>query len=211
MEKILEKDIIAKKQSHISNHATEYALNISQIKDIYKNNYFEIDCTTNNREEILEDVARLLKFKIKSKRPKRPAGIVLASGEKEQRRRIGKKLCQRYGFVFVSAQDLLKDQISKNTEVGRLALSKFREGKLIEDNIINGLVQSRLTQVDCQMQGFVLEGYPKTPGQTQALKDTYLQPTMIVMLDGGKPLSGEILKELNEKHEKVLEKLGLIS
>ena len=32
------------------------------------------------------------------------------------------------------------------------------------------------------MQGFVLEGYPKTQGQVIALKDIYLQPTMIVML-----------------------------
>lgn len=89
---------------------------------------------------------------------------------------------------------MLKDQISKNTEVGRLALSKMREGKLIEDNIINGLIQARLTQVDCQMQGFVLEGYPKTHGQAIALKDTYLQPTMIVMLEGGKAVTGDILK-----------------
>ena len=50
LEKILEKDIIAKKDTHVSNHATEYALNTSQIKEIYKNNYFEIDCSQNNRE-----------------------------------------------------------------------------------------------------------------------------------------------------------------
>jgi len=52
--------------------------------------------------------------------------------------------------------DLLKEQISKNSEVGRLALSKMKTNTLIEDNIVNGLVQSRLTQVDCQLQGFVL-------------------------------------------------------
>ena len=35
---------------HVANHATEYFLNISQIKEIYKNNYFEIDCSQHNRE-----------------------------------------------------------------------------------------------------------------------------------------------------------------
>jgi adenylate kinase len=52
----------------------------------------------------------------------------------------------------------------------------------MEDNIVNGLVQSRLSQVDCQLQGFVLEGYPRTQGQIAALKDIYIQPTMIVLL-----------------------------
>jgi adenylate kinase len=61
-------------------------------------------------------------------------------------------------------------------------------------------VQSRLSQVDCQLQGFVLEGYPKTMGQVVTLKDVYLQPTMIVMLEGGKQISSEVLKYLNEKH-----------
>ena len=81
---------------------------------------------------------------------------------------------------------MLKEQISKNTEVGRLALAKIKDGKLMEDNIINGLVQSRLSQVDCQLQGFVLEGYPRTQVQTTSLNDNYLQPTMIVLLEGGK-------------------------
>lgn len=40
----------------------------------------------------------------------------------------------------------------------------------MDDNIVNGLVQSRLSQVDCQLQGFVLEGYPRTLGQVVALK-----------------------------------------
>jgi adenylate kinase family enzyme len=52
--------------------------------------------------------------------------------------------------------DLLKEQISKNTEVGRLTLAKIKDKKLMDDNIVNGLVQSRLSQVDCQLQGFVL-------------------------------------------------------
>lgn len=63
----------------------------------------------------------------------------------------------------------------------------------MDDNIVNGLVQSRLSQVDCQLQGFVLEGYPKTKDQVVALKDIYIQPTMIVLIEGGKSLSGDIL------------------
>lgn len=156
----------------------------------------------------MENIARLLRFKIKARRPKRPASILIVSGESQKRREVAKKLSKRYGFVYVSVLDLLKEQIAKNTEVGRLALSKMQRDELIEDNIINGLVQSRLSMVDCQLQGFVLEGYPQTLVQASTLKDPYIQPTMIVLFDGGKPLSTDILKELSENHDKIISKLG---
>lgn len=94
-------------------------------------------------------------------------------------------MSKRYGFVYISARELLIDQIGKSTEVGRLALEKLRQKQLIDDSVINGLVQNRLSQVDCQMQGYVLEGYPKTSGQAKALTETHLKPTLIVSLSGG--------------------------
>ncbi len=72
---------------------------------------------------------------------------------------------------------------------------------------MNGLIQSRLSQVDCQMQGFVLDGYPKTPGQVAALKDSYIQPTLIVMLEEGADQT-QVSKEINEKYQNVVIKVG---
>lgn len=51
-----------------------------------------------------------------------------------------------------------------------MVLENIRKKTLVKDTIMNGLIQSRLSQVDAQMQGFVLEGYPKTEGQVGALK-----------------------------------------
>ncbi len=102
----------------------------------------------------------------------------------------------------MSTKELLNDQIAKNTEVGRLALSHSRSGTEVDDAIINGLVQSRLSQVDCQMQGFVLEGYPKSKGQAVALKDIYLKPSLIVMFGGSD--GSDVSKELTEKYQNVI-------
>jgi adenylate kinase family enzyme len=54
------------------------------------------------------------------------------------------------------AREQLSDQIAKNTEVGRLVLDNIKRKTLVKDSIMNGLIQSRLSQVDAQMQGFVL-------------------------------------------------------
>ncbi len=48
-EKIFDKQVLNNKGSYISNHALEYNLSIKQVKQIYKNNFFEIDCNNNNR------------------------------------------------------------------------------------------------------------------------------------------------------------------
>lgn len=77
----------------------------------------------------------------------------------------------------------MSDQISKNTEVGRLVLENIKNKSLVKDAIINGLIQSRLNQVDCQLQGFVLEGYPLTEGQALVLRDAYIQPSLVVIIE----------------------------
>lgn len=54
------------------------------------------------------------------------------------------------------AREQLAEQIARSTEVGRLVLENVKHKTLVKDSIMNGLVQSRLGQVDAQMQGFVL-------------------------------------------------------
>lgn len=106
------------------------------------------------------------------------------------------------------AREQLAEQIAKNTEVGRLVLENIRRKTLVKDSIMNGLIQSRVSQVDAQMQGFVLEGYPLSEGQAVALKDTYLQPTLIAVLEEGNSTSTEVMKQLNEKHQSIMVKVG---
>ena len=101
---MIDKSIANNRNAHIASHAQDYLLNIQQIKEIYPNNYFEIDCTQGSREDILEDIARLLKFKIKSKRPKRPASVLVLGGTQLTRTTLAKKLAKRYGFVLAMAR-----------------------------------------------------------------------------------------------------------
>lgn len=82
--------------------------------------------------------------------------MLVIGGSQQTRITVAKKLAKRYGFVLVMAREQLAEQIAKNTEVGRLVLDNIRRKTLVKDSIINGLIQSRLSQVDAQMQGFVL-------------------------------------------------------
>jgi adenylate kinase len=57
------------------------------------------------------------------------------------------------------------------------------KGELIPDEIIIGLLNERLNQSDCQICGFVLDGYPKNLVQLNCMNDLKIQPTAIVVLD----------------------------
>jgi adenylate kinase len=108
--------------------------------------------------------------------------VLILGGTADRRTNVARRLAQRYGFVLVMARELLAEQIARSTEVGRLVLENVKHKTLVKDSIMNGLVQSRLGQVDAQMQGFVLEGFPRTEGQAVSLKDAVVQPSLVVVL-----------------------------
>lgn len=58
---------------------------------------------------------------------------------------------------------------------------------------MNGLIHNRISQVDCHLQGYVLEGFPKTEVQIQSLPDLKIQPTLVVVLECDQETSVERL------------------
>lgn len=77
-------------------------------------------------------------------------------------------LRDRYGVPQLSTGDMLRAAVAAGTEVGRQAKAVMDRGELVSDQIINAIVDERLDQADCR-PGFVLDGYPRTPGQAEAL------------------------------------------
>ena len=81
------------------------------------------------------------------------------------------KLMEKYNIPQISTGDMLRAAISAGTDLGLSAKKIMDEGKLVSDNIIIGLVKERLSQADCA-NGFLLDGFPRTIVQAEALKNT---------------------------------------
>lgn len=77
-------------------------------------------------------------------------------------------LKQRYGIPQLSTGEMLREAVAQGTEVGRRAKAVMERGELVSDEIINAIVAERLDQPDCA-KGFVLDGYPRTVAQAEAL------------------------------------------
>lgn len=79
------------------------------------------------------------------------------------------RLVERYGVVHISTGDMLRGAVAAGTDLGLKAKAVMDAGDLVGDDIMNGIVRERLAEPDAVERGFVLDGYPRTVAQAEAL------------------------------------------
>jgi adenylate kinase len=75
-----------------------------------------------------------------------------------------KLLMAKYGIPQISTGDLLRANIANGTKLGMEAKELMDQGQLVDDDIVNEMVASRLAEPDVA-RGFILDGYPRTSQQ----------------------------------------------
>ena len=80
------------------------------------------------------------------------------------------RLVTHYGTIHVSTGDMLRAAITEGTPLGRQADAVMKAGNLVSDDIINGIVAERLAKDDIAARGVLLDGFPRTPVQAEALE-----------------------------------------
>ena len=79
-------------------------------------------------------------------------------------------LIKKYNLAHISTGDLLRKEISTNTQLGALAKSHMDKGELVPDDVIIGMIDSYLDRMG-NVNGVIFDGYPRTVAQAQALKE----------------------------------------
>lgn len=92
------------------------------------------------------------------------------------------KIVEEFGLIHISTGDMFRAAMANQTEMGLLAKSYIDKGDLVPDEVTNGIVKERLAQEDIKEKGFLLDGYPRTIEQAQAL-DAALT-SLAIRLDG---------------------------
>lgn len=81
------------------------------------------------------------------------------------------RLSRHYVVPHISTGDTLRQAIRSGSELGREARRYLDSGDLVPDEIVIGMVRERLTHADTSHRGFVLDGFPRTVAQAEALEE----------------------------------------
>ena len=92
------------------------------------------------------------------------------------------KIVENFNVAHISTGDMFRAAIANQTEMGVLAKSYIDKGELVPDQVTNGIVKERLGQDDIKQTGFLLDGYPRTIEQANALDQTLAE--LDLALDG---------------------------
>lgn len=112
------------------------------------------------------------------------------------------RLVDKFGIPQLSTGDMLRAAVAAETEVGKRAKAVMDAGELVSDAIVNQIVSERIDQEDCA-RGFILDGYPRTLAQADAVgemlesKDMKLDVVIELVVDD-KALVGRILKRAED-------------
>ncbi len=79
-----------------------------------------------------------------------------------------KIIAEKYGLMHISSGDLFRENLKNETELGKLAQGFMARGELVPDDVTIGMVRERISRPDCQ-KGALLDGFPRTPAQADAL------------------------------------------
>lgn len=82
---------------------------------------------------------------------------------------VAKLLTKLDGSVQISTGDILRGAVKAGTELGKQAEAAMNAGDLVSDELIMGIMETRLQEPDCE-KGFLLDGFPRTIPQAEALK-----------------------------------------
>lgn len=78
------------------------------------------------------------------------------------------RLEERFGIKQLSTGDMLRAAVTAGTELGKQAKAVMDAGQLVSDDLMIGLISERVDQADCA-NGFILDGFPRTIPQAEAL------------------------------------------
>ncbi|WP_395446928.1 adenylate kinase [Aminobacter sp. UC22_36] len=112
------------------------------------------------------------------------------------------RLVEKYGIPQLSTGDMLRAAVKAETDVGKRAKAVMDAGELVSDEIVNAIVAERIDQDDCS-KGFILDGYPRTLAQADAVADMLAERGMhldvvIELVVDDKALVGRILKRAED-------------
>ena len=90
-----------------------------------------------------------------------------------------KFLIDKFNIPQISTGDMLREEVSSNSDLGKAAKSIMIKGDLVSDEIIMSMIEKRIAKTDCK-NGFILDGFPRTLKQAEDLDNILKNMNLII-------------------------------
>ena len=185
-----ENDGIEKTEEEIKNLSAisydESDINLKALKDIFNGYYQEVDVDKFEQQfDIVDTLANLLKYKIKSSEARNPPRIMLIIPPCFNKKRIGMKVSSKLKISNVDVMDLLKREIEKKNENSKNILDALDRNDTVDNKYVLKFLEERLYSSDCTINGWVITGFPKSELQINYMEHmkSEIRPNLIVLID----------------------------
>ena len=92
------------------------------------------------------------------------------------------KISEAFNIPQISTGNILREAVKKGTEYGLKAKEAMESGALVSDEIVIGILQDRIAKDDCK-NGFILDGFPRTVPQAEALDAMGIRIDKVIEID----------------------------
>lgn len=92
-------------------------------------------------------------------------------------------IVRKYDVVHISTGDMLRSAVKNKTTLGVKAKSYMDEGRLVPDDLVISMLKERIAEDDCVQKGWLLDGFPRTAVQAEALTEANILPDAVVILE----------------------------
>ena len=92
------------------------------------------------------------------------------------------RISEKYGIPTISTGEILRNAISTGTELGKTAKSYMDAGQLVPDKVVIGIISDFLNQDSCK-NGFILDGFPRSIPQAEALDNMGVKIDAVVSIE----------------------------
>ncbi|MFZ1488465.1 MAG: adenylate kinase [Ilumatobacteraceae bacterium] len=93
------------------------------------------------------------------------------------------RLSRHYVVPHISTGDMLRAAVREGSELGRTAAEVMDSGSLVSDEIMIGIVRERLGRDDARTRGYILDGFPRTVAQAEALDEITAERPIQCVID----------------------------
>lgn len=91
-------------------------------------------------------------------------------------------LCERYNIPTISTGAIIRESINSGSELGNKVKTIIEKGQLVSDDIVIEIIKERLSKDDCK-NGFILDGFPRTIAQAEALDTLGIKIDSVVSIE----------------------------